>query len=158
MMNSQSFSWKNLEIEKDLHFFNELVKASPEWSKEECVPEQLETYLSNYSMYNGVWQVWELDGDLVGICYVLEWSPSNEKPWLGTILIHPSFRGQGFAKKIIAMIGEELKARGHKALFAACPSNQSSWLLFLGKCGFEQYKFEIDDHTSQQYILTVKPL
>lgn len=142
----------------DLEFLRLLIIASEEWQNEECDVEDLQSYLFSYSMYNGEWRIWSIDHKKVGASYVLDWSPSNEKPWVGTILVHPSYRMKGIGKRILTEIGKELRHKGHKALFAGCPIRQDLWLQFLGKCGFEQFKVEMDETTKREFMITVKPL
>lgn len=144
--------------EKDFIFLKEIITESPEWQKEECCVNGLESYLLSYMMYNGEWRIWYSGKKRVGVSFMLEWSPANEKPWIGTVLVHPMSRRNGIGKNIMKTIGHELSKRGHKALFAACPIKQDSWLQFLGKCGFEQFKIERDDSSSKEYMITVKPL
>ncbi|KKI93787.1 hypothetical protein WQ54_01670 [Bacillus sp. SA1-12] len=146
-------------LEKEDYFFlKEIIAASPEWQNEECHAEELDSYLNAYKMYNGEWKIWKLGEVQVGVTYSLEWSPTNEKPWIGTILIHQASRSQGLGRRILAEIGLELKQKGQKVVFAACPIKQDSWLQFLGKCGFEQFKVEKDESTSKEYMITLKPL
>ncbi|WP_226530585.1 GNAT family N-acetyltransferase [Metabacillus niabensis] len=144
---------------KDLPFFQELIDASPEWQEEECVSVELETYLLSYSMYKGQWRIWCDESDKnVGVSFMIEWSPSNEKPWIGTILIHPSKHHKGFGKMIIAHYKEVLSKKGYRVLFAGCPIQRNSWMQFLGKCGFEQFKVEKDEGTQKEYMISVLPL
>ncbi|PGT78123.1 MULTISPECIES: GNAT family N-acetyltransferase [Bacillaceae] len=142
----------------DYPFFMDLVRTSLEWQEEECKVEDITEYLSSYKMYNGDWRVWLDENHLIGISYVLEWSPANEKPWIGTIIVHENFRGKGYGKAILNEIGMVLSDNGHKAIFAGCPIQRDSWLLFLGKCGFEQFKVEEDDTTHKKFMISVKPL
>ncbi|MDQ0231318.1 GNAT family N-acetyltransferase [Metabacillus malikii] len=144
--------------EQDFGDFAEIIAASDEWRQEETDVDQLHIYLTHYKMYNGEWRVWQYNEHIIGIVYSMEWSPSNEKPWLGTILIHPDYRRKGFAKLIINQIADKLKQQGHSAIFAACPSHRYSWLTFLSNCGFEQFKYEKDEEKLKEYIITVKPL
>ncbi|MGM7720219.1 GNAT family N-acetyltransferase [uncultured Metabacillus sp.] len=153
----KELSSRTLEVE-DVEFLKEIITASPEWQQEECKAEELDFYLNSYKMYNGDWKIWNLGEMQVGVSYVLEWSPANEKPWIGTILIHQASRSQGLGRRILTEIGLELKHKGHKVLFAACPIKQDSWLQFLGKCEFEQFKVEKDETTSKEYMITLKPL
>lgn len=148
---------RNLE-KSDYPFLMEMIKSSPEWKEEECKEDDLITYLQSYSMYNGEWKMWFDEAIPIGVTYVLEWSPSNEKPWIGTILVHQSVRIKGYGRLIINEIGNELKVRGHRALFVGCPIHQNSWLLFLGKCGFEQFKVEKDETLNKEYMISVKLL
>jgi GNAT superfamily N-acetyltransferase len=142
----------------DHSFFMDLIESSLEWQEEECKSEDLTEYLSSYKMYNGEWRVWTDNNHLLGVSYVLEWSPSNEKPWVGTIIVHENYRGKGYGRAILNEIGKVLSEKGHKALFAGCPIQRDSWLLFLGKCGFEQFKVEEDDTTYKKIMISVKSL
>jgi N-acetylglutamate synthase-like GNAT family acetyltransferase len=65
---------------------------------------------------------------------------------------------KGVGKRILTEIGNKLRHKGHKALFAGCPIRQDLWLQFLGKCGFEQFKVEMDETTKKEFMITVKPL
>lgn len=150
-MNSRSFS------SSDLAFFEELAEASPGWVKEELEGNSLERYMSAYAMYNGEWLVWEDGGLPAALSFHLEWAPSNGKPWLGTLLVHPDFRKKGRAKEVIKTIGKRLREKGHKALFAAVPYEKDEWLNMLARSGFEQLKTEKDEK-GKRYLIMVLPL
>jgi GNAT superfamily N-acetyltransferase len=152
-----SLSSRTLEKD-DYEFFKEIIRASTEWQNEECVEEDLQSYLLTYKMFSGEWRIWNSGDKPVGVSYVMEWSPANEKPWIGTILVHPHSRMKGLGKSIVTEIGSELSQKGHKALFVGCPIQQNTWLQFLGKCGFEQFKVEFDEYTSKEFMIAVKPL
>lgn len=152
-----TFSSRELQVD-DYEFFKEIILESKIWQKEECHVDELHSYLMSYRMFNGEWRIWMINDKQIGVSYVLEWSPANEKPWVGTILIHPNSREKGMARGILNEIGIELSRKGHKALFAGCPIIQDSWLQFLGKCGFEQFKVEKEDTTSREFMIMVKPL
>lgn len=85
---------KNLEFkelnEGDYNFFKDIIRVSNDWQKEECSENELENYLLSYQMFNGQWRLWYKNNNRIGISYHIEWSPSNERPWIGTILIHPN--------------------------------------------------------------------
>nr|WP_231889991.1 GNAT family N-acetyltransferase [Bacillus sp. SJS] len=132
------------------------VKESPEWISEETEPGLLEEYLKKYEMYQGEWRIWESNGEPVAITFSIEWSPSNEKPWLGTILVHPSKRSQGIGERVIRMIAAELKEKGHKVLFAGVPAERLAWIQFLSKAGFEQFKMEKNE--GEDYTILIFPL
>ncbi|MBU8788219.1 MULTISPECIES: GNAT family N-acetyltransferase [Bacillus] len=150
-MNSRPFS------ASDLAFFEELIRFSPEWAEEELSGEPVKSYMQSYAMYNGSWLVWEDDGRPAAVSFHLEWAPSNGKPWLGTLLVHPDYRRKGRGKTIIGNIGSRLKNAGHKALFAAVPFDRDEWQQMLAHCGFEQLKTEKDEK-GNRYLIMVYPL
>ncbi|WP_246017702.1 hypothetical protein [Mesobacillus subterraneus] len=50
---------------------------------------------------------------------------------------------------------EELKAAGHKALFAGVPIDEYEWANFLTDCGFEQFKTE--ENKGETFMIMVRP-
>lgn len=116
----------------------------------------IEEYIEAYSELDGEWRVWEKDGERAGVTFHVRRAPSNRKPWLGTILVHPDRRGTGLGCGILLTLGEELAAE-NKAVFAAVPASESGWLEFLSKSGFEQYKSEKDEE-GKEHLLLLKPL
>ncbi|MGD6818397.1 N-acetyltransferase family protein [Metabacillus sp. 84] len=142
--------------EEDLHFFKQCAQNSPDWIKEESDPDELSDYMKRHEMYQGEWRIWEKNGIPLAISFLAEWVPSNEKAWLGTILVHPDFRGRGTGKEILSLIGKELRLQGHKVLFAGVPEARLEWIRFLSAGGFEQYKLEkIGD---KEYMVLIFPL
>ncbi|WP_226665917.1 GNAT family N-acetyltransferase [Metabacillus litoralis] len=144
--------------ELDHEFFKYVIEDSHIWKIEEEYENDLERYLLSYQMYNGQWRLWSINNEPIGISFHLEWSPSNERPWIGTILVHPSHRLKGLGKEIIIEIGHDLKSKGHKACYVGCSIHQDGWLQFLAKCGFEQFKMEKDEMNSKKYMISVMPL
>ncbi len=146
-------------IKQDRDLLRSLIKESPSWQRVECGMNDLEVYLRSYEMFQGSWRVWNSpNNEPIGISYHLDWAPSNERPWLGTILIHPNERNKGYGKRIIQQIGQEQRENGHKALYASSPAIYDDWLKFLGKCQFEQVKLETNNTNNLDYIICVKPL
>ncbi|MCD7033950.1 GNAT family N-acetyltransferase [Metabacillus sp. GX 13764] len=143
--------------EENLPFFRFLISESPEWQKEETEEEGLQDYMRSYQMIGGEWLVWKEADAPIGISYHAEWVPSNEKAWLGTLLLHPDCRNRGYGKKIIQAIAVNLKQAGHKVLFAACPEEQDNWTQFLCHCGFEQLKREIAQ-SGKYFLILILPL
>jgi GNAT superfamily N-acetyltransferase len=142
--------------EQDILFFQDCVKNSIEWQKEECSLHQLSEYMMSYEHLHGRWIVWLFDCQKVGISYTVNESPSNGRPWVGTLLVEPGHRKSGVGSKIMEALLEEWGNDGHKVAYAAIPIMQQGWSTFLSKCGFEQYKLEKEEgHT---YLLFVKPL
>lgn len=105
----------------------------------------------------GEWRVWQLDERDVAITYHLEVAPSNQKPWIGTVIVNPNDRRQGLGMAIVQELKHELKKRGHKAIFAGVPVEAPVWIQFLSDCYFEQFKVEKDEQ-NQMYVIMVSPL
>jgi GNAT superfamily N-acetyltransferase len=142
--------------EQDLYFFQSCVKDSPEWQQEECTYEDIKNFMAFYEHLNGRWLVWIHDGQKIGLTFTVDQSPSNGRPWLGTVLVDSAYRRQKFGEKMINLLLEEWAENGHKVAYAAIPIMQHGWSAFLSMGGFEQYKIEKDkEHT---YLLFVKPL
>jgi GNAT superfamily N-acetyltransferase len=104
----------------------------------------------------GVWLVWYKGSSRIGISYHIVQAASNNRPWIGTILINPAYRSNGLGKEIISFITNGLYQKGHKVVDAAVPIHQNKWIEFLSSCQFEQYK--IEEEKNQAYLLFVKPI
>ncbi|MFD1735660.1 GNAT family N-acetyltransferase [Bacillus salitolerans] len=141
----------------DVPFIRRLIKDSPEWLKEEG--ESLDVYgiFNQYKYLQGQWLVWKENNSLVGISFLVESAPSNNRPWIGTIIVRKDKRRHGMGSSIIAKLLAMLKQDGHKIAYAAVPIENSSWINFLTICGFEQYKIEKNED-NKIYLLFVCPL
>ncbi|MCK6256863.1 GNAT family N-acetyltransferase [Fictibacillus sp. KIGAM418] len=145
--------------DEDFDFFKEIIPHSHTWMKEEGLTgeendEHLRSYLHRYDETGGEWLIWSGEGQKIGAAYLVYAAPSNQKPWLGTIVIHPEKRKQGFAKKIIEEISS-MVIKNSPVLFSACPAENTSWIRFLNHNGFEQAGLE-NDEKGKEYIKFVK--
>ena len=143
-------------VNEDMEFFDELVSTSSKWRKNELKGLSLEEYLKEYEGFPGEWRIWEKAGSPVAISYHLECAPSNQKPWLGTILVRAEERRRGTASEIIGKLTEEFKVNGNRALFAAVPIDEYEWSNFLTDCGFEQFKTE--ENKGETFLIMVRPI
>nr|WP_251030223.1 GNAT family N-acetyltransferase [Bacillus sp. ISL-35] len=134
----------------------EIAESSRKWLKNELQGQDLAGYLKQYEDLSGEWRVWEKGGVPVSITYHLEYAPSNQKPWLGTILVKADVRRKGIASSILEGLSLELKANGHRALFAAVLIDEYEWSNFLTDCGFEQFKTE--ENEGETFLIMVRPL
>ncbi|MGG1571530.1 GNAT family N-acetyltransferase [Fictibacillus sp. NRS-1165] len=147
--------------DEDLSFFIEMARHSPVWMKEEGlkgneIDEQWKDYLHRYDETGGEWLIWSDEEQKIGAAYLVYTAPSNQKPWLGSIVIHPVKRKQGYARKIIEEISSIVKKQS-PVLFSACPSGNEAWLRFLNQLGFEQAGLESDEK-GKEYIKFIKVL
>jgi GNAT superfamily N-acetyltransferase len=140
----------------DYHFFRTLISMSPKWKATELKEETIETYMSKYEYVYGEWRVWEQNQIPFAITHHTESSPSNKKPWLGTILVLQEWRKKGLGETILDMLSDELSEKGHKAIFAGVPIMENEWIAFLSQCGYEQFKLE-KDKEDNQFLILVKP-
>ena len=137
--------------------FKQLIQDSPSWQKEECSISELHTYMQKYEMMNGQWDVWFKNEQPIGITFTVDWAPSNEKPWIGTILVDGQARRQGSGKNIVEAIADSYKKEGNDALFTAVPLERTKWMQFFAACGFEQFKVE-ENEQNALYMMMVRPL
>lgn len=140
----------------DIPFFQDVLSDSPKWRKNESGDLELPDFMEQYEDLSGQWQIWELDNRPAAITYHIESAPSNQKPWLGTILVPRSERRKGIAAAVISHLASGLKEKGHKAIFAGVPIEEYEWSNFLSDCGFEQFKTE--QSNGDTYLVMVLPL
>ncbi|MBT2687873.1 GNAT family N-acetyltransferase [Bacillus sp. ISL-47] len=147
----------NLLTDSDWPFFLKIIKTSPEWEETEKSGFNLKKYVALHEKLNGEWRLWRLDGEQIAVTFHVNKSPSNQKPWIGTILVKEERRRQGLGIAIIGKIGEELKSSGEKSLFAGVPEYRYKWIEFLSDAGFEQFKMETSPE-GKDYLIMVCPL
>jgi N-acetylglutamate synthase-like GNAT family acetyltransferase len=142
-------------LKTDLSFFKELAETSNKWSKNELNGIGLEDYLQQYEELAGEWRIWLEENNAVGLSYHLDCAPSNQKPWLGTILVKASERRRGIASSILDSLSGEFNHKGHKAIFAGVPIDEYEWSNFLSDCRFEQLKTE--ENKGETFLIMVRP-
>ncbi|WP_144474739.1 GNAT family N-acetyltransferase [Cytobacillus oceanisediminis] len=150
-----NLAWRPF-LSSDSGFLQELAESSRKWMENELKDLDLPGYLKQYERLSGEWRVWEKGGIPVSVTYHLEYAPSNQKPWLGTILVKADERRRGIASSIMDRLSAKFKASGHKALFAAVPIDEYEWSNFLTDCGFEQFKTE--ENEGETFLIMVRPL
>ncbi|UOE56997.1 GNAT family N-acetyltransferase [Bacillus sp. CMF12] len=143
--------------DEDLPFFLEVIKDSAAWEEEEKSGHNLRDYMARYQELNGEWRIWRLDGERIAVTFHVNSSPSNRKPWLGTILVKNNIRRKGIGTKVIELLAAELKEKGEKSFFAGVPENRHNWIYFLADAGFEQFKMEAYPD-GKDFLIMVCPL
>lgn len=139
----------------DLLFFQDLISESAKWSINELRGLSLEEYIEHHADLPGEWRIWEQAGDPVAVSYHMESAPSNQKPWLGTMLVKAEERRRGIASAILNHLSDEFKVNRQRALFAAVPFDEYEWANFLTDCGFEQFKTE--ENEGETFLIMVRP-
>jgi GNAT superfamily N-acetyltransferase len=141
----------------DLPFFQEVISDSGKWRKNELKDSELGPYMEQYDHITGEWRIWEREGSgPAAISYHLESAPSNQKAWIGTVLVKASERRKGIGYTIINELASELKGKGHGAIFAGVPIEEYEWSNFLSDCGFEQFKSE--EKNGETFLVMVRPI
>lgn len=143
-------------MNSDIPFFEELISESGKWRKNELKDMKLSDYLRRYEEVAGEWRIWRIEREPKAISFHLDSAPSNQKPWLGTVLVKAHERHKGIASTLINRIASELGERGYGALFAGIPIDEYEWSNFLNDCGFEQFKTE--ENKGETYLIMVRPL
>lgn len=141
----------------DLPFFQDVISDSGKWRKIELKDAKLIHYINQYDDLAGEWRIWDWEGGCpVAISYHLDSAPSNQKAWIGTILVKASERRKGIANTIFNELASELKGKGHRAIFAGVPIEEFEWSNFLSDCGFEQFKSE--ENKGETFLVMVRPI
>jgi GNAT superfamily N-acetyltransferase len=141
--------------ESDSTLINYFTQFDTLWRSLEMNQLTTKEYIQKYN--EGEWRIWEQDESDVAITYHLENAPSNNKPWIGTIIVQPNERRQGLGIRVVQQLKEELQEKGHKAIFAGVPVDAHIWIRFLSDCYFEQFKIEKDEQ-NQMFLIMVSPL
>ncbi|MGB7999985.1 MAG: GNAT family N-acetyltransferase [Anaerobacillus sp.] len=143
------------------NFDGDLAELVYEWTMDDQIwlteefgrQPMFEDVISYVQTYEGIgckFQIWFVEDEPIGLTSVLEVAPSNHKAWIGTIVVRPDKRRQGYGRKMMQLVVDELTG----VVFAGIPYEMTGWSLFLGKCGFEQYGLEED---KKKYLLFVRP-
>ncbi|MBY6050513.1 N-acetyltransferase [Cytobacillus firmus] len=143
--------------EEDQPFFLEVIKDSTDWEEEEKCGNNLCNYMARHQELNGEWKIWRINGEQTAVTFHVNLSPSNRKPWLGTILVKKDMRRKGIGTAVIELLAAELKKKGEKSFFAGVPENRTKWIYFLSDAGFEQFKSETSDDGGE-FLIMVCPL
>ncbi|MFC0475231.1 GNAT family N-acetyltransferase [Robertmurraya beringensis] len=142
-------------IESDVSLIKAFTTFDSLWKSIEMDALTAKEYINKYVL--GEWRVWQQNNKDVAITYHLDHAPSNNKPWLGTVIINPNDRRQGFGTQVVKQLKKELREKGHKAIFAGVPVEADIWIQFMSDCYFEQFKIEKDDQ-NQMFLIMVSPL
>lgn len=114
------------------------------------IAEDMLSYIQTYEGMGCEFRLWFKNEEPVAITAVLDQAPSNQKSWLGTIVVDPAQRKKGVGQDVIHSIVTEKK----EVVFTGLPYERNEWSLFLGKCGFEQYAIEGEE---KKYLIFVHP-
>ncbi len=142
-------------IESDVSLIKAFTTFDSLWKSIEMDALTAKEYINKYVL--GEWRVWQQNNKDVAITYHLDHAPSNNKPWLGTVIINPNERRQGLGTQVVKHLKKELREKGHKAIFAGVPVEADIWIQFMSDCYFEQFKIEKDDQ-NQMFLIMVSPL
>lgn len=142
-------------IESDVSLIKAFTTFDSLWKSIEMDALTAKEYINKYVL--GEWRVWQQNNKDVAITYHLDHAPSNNKPWLGTVIINPNDRRQGLGTQVVKHLKKELREKGHKAIFAGVPVEADIWIQFMSDCYFEQFKIEKDDQ-NQMFLIMVSPL
>ncbi|SHT03528.1 Acetyltransferase (GNAT) family [Mycobacteroides abscessus subsp. abscessus] len=142
-------------VESDVSLIKAFTTFDSLWKSIEMDALTAKEYINKYVL--GEWRVWQQNNKDVAITYHLDHAPSNNKPWLGTVIINPNDRRQGFGTQVVKQLKKELREKGHKAIFAGVPVEADIWIQFMSDCYFEQFKIEKDDQ-NQMFLIMVSPL
>ncbi|ETT62629.1 acetyltransferase [Paenibacillus sp. FSL R7-277] len=98
----------------------------------------------------------EYNGEICGFASVYN-VENNNKCWLGTVIVSPSFRNKGAAeflvKDIIRVIEKELSI---KELHLVCHNINTRGLMFYSRLGFTPYEIEKRITPSGEIIAAIK--
>lgn len=95
---------------KDIPALRNLMKRAEQ--NQELLPRSRQHLLANLANYS----VFEMDGHIVG-CAALIPYPAQAAAEIASLVIHPSHRGQGIGRKLLAYLEQTARERGAQRLF-----------------------------------------
>lgn len=98
--------------ERFANLLMEWTMEDKDWLEEEFgrmpIAEDIFTYIQAYEGMGCEFRLWFKDEAPVAITAVLDQAPSNQKSWLGTIVVDPVQRKKGVGHEVIqCIIGEK---------------------------------------------------
>ncbi|WP_349410357.1 GNAT family N-acetyltransferase [Pseudalkalibacillus sp. SCS-8] len=135
-------------ISDDLPMMVDWFVESQDWIAEEGLlsseidVQRIQVWMSLYEKYEGEWLVWLKDESPIGMTFHVLSAPSNQKPWIGMVMVNPLYRRRHFGVEVVERIVEQISKEGTDIVYAASPFKRLSWIRFLGACSFEQIGLE----------------
>ncbi|OLO37071.1 GNAT family N-acetyltransferase [Alkalihalophilus pseudofirmus] len=123
------------EIVNSNHEFNTLSEGHPEQTDEEIL-KMYESAKKQGTLMNFI-----MDGGRpVGIIDYLMENPSDKMPWLGLLMIHRDYQGQGYAVEALKQYECLMQDQGKKRVRLGVIKGNSRELNFWTKRGFTFYE------------------
>ena len=112
---------------EELPFIVSWFKQSNELIKEEGLLDieinlnKITVWMSLYESLEGDWLVWYDDMKLVGFSFHVQKAPSNNRPWIGMVLVDPEKRDCGYGIRIVNGLSNTLLKQGASIVYSAVP-------------------------------------
>ncbi|WP_234396842.1 GNAT family N-acetyltransferase [Bacillus massiliglaciei] len=120
--------------------FNHLSEGHPKLNDEEVL-KMYETSKGQGAVMNFITD----DGDPIGVIDYLMENPSDKMPWLGLLIIHSDYQGQGYASKALKKYESLMKEKGIKKVRLGVIKENNPALNFWINRGFSFYEERLGD-------------
>ncbi|MDM5291764.1 GNAT family N-acetyltransferase [Peribacillus simplex] len=139
MIEFQPITHEQIELLKEIvnsnHQFNTLSEGHPELTDKEIL-KMYESSENQGTVMNLI-----MDGDRpVGVIDYLMENPSDKMPWLGLLMIHRDFQGQGYAVKALKEYEYLMQDQGKKRVRLGVIKGNDRALNFWTNRGFTFYE------------------
>ncbi|WP_417900751.1 GNAT family N-acetyltransferase [Bacillus haimaensis] len=134
MVSGKSFINEEMEIMNSQPDYNLLSDGKPSLDMKDILTEHEEGEVEK-ERYLLKWK-----GKHIGIIDFTMYNPKDEFPWLGLLLVHKSFEGQGLAKKAYLLYEKLMTNRGVPAVRLGCYKDNTRGLRFWQRLGFRKIK------------------
>ena len=97
-------------------------------------------------------------GTIVGNVFIYNWQGEDDYVKIMNLSVHPSYRGRGFAHRLLNRVTEDLSERGMKRFCAETRSSNRTMQRVFADCGYrfraeEDVGFEHPKENGYKYIL-----
>ncbi|MFE7061390.1 GNAT family N-acetyltransferase [Sutcliffiella sp. NPDC057660] len=134
MVSGKSFIKEELEIMNSQPKYNILSDGKPQLDMKDILTEHEDDEVEK-ERYLLKWK-----GKHIGIIDFTMYNPKDGFPWLGLLLIHKSFEGQGLAKEAYQHYEKLMTNRRVSAVRLGCYKDNNRGLDFWGRLGFRKIK------------------
>lgn len=100
------------------------------------------------------------DGRIVGDVFIYNWQGEKDYVKIMNIAVHPDYRGQGLARRLLQRVTEDMRALGMRRFCGETrASNRAMQRAFEG-CGYEldrveEHYYDHPDESAYKYVLQI---
>ena len=126
----------NADRAAEIKAFDKLCFPTDFWKEEDWDELLADERASYYALID--------DGRLVGDVFVYNWKGEQDYVKIMNLAVHPDYRRQGFARRLLARAAEEMEQTGMKRCCAETRASNTAMQRAFDTCGYRLDRVEPD--------------